>query len=127
MESTNEKINREIWGQRKKKIKILALLTVVFSLFCVFFVLPQLTTGDGKEEFAYVESVGFSHGANGGSVYLVCRLENGKTVRVFIYDNQAVKEGDQVVLRGDERLIGIGEKRYSFLRLATVDNKVGIK
>ena len=117
MRVSKQKIEAAIWKERFKQLKLFAALGFVFLSILSGIYFFHLESGESYEVAAKVQSIGGSQGYDGSSGYLVCKLDNGGIVTVFVETPSLVKVGDQVVLKASEKFIKFLGNEYTFVRL----------
>ena len=86
--------------------------------FFIFATINKTPAGPSSEIVARVESYSVAHsGVTGSTIYLVCILDNGVRVNVFLSNHEPalnVQKGQMVKLRESSRLLTSG-KKYQFI------------
>ncbi len=97
-------------------IGILLVAAIAFS------VLHKVPVGPTREIVAQVNAIGVTHGPTGGGRYLVCTIDSGVQVRVFL-DAAAplIQKGQMVKLSMSSHWL-LGGKTYKLLNIDMPDS-----
>jgi hypothetical protein len=108
----DKKIRVAIWKTLLPSAKSV-LIGILLLTAIAFAILHKIPMGPTKEVIAQVEAIGVTHGATGGGRYLICVLDSGSKIKVFL-DNQdpLIQQGKMVKLREYTRFWG--RKTYQF-------------
>jgi hypothetical protein len=108
--TNDNKIRVAIWKMQLPSVKSVLIGILLLAAFA-FAILHKIPMGPTKKVTAQVEAIGVTHGATGSGRYLICVLDSGRKVKVFL-DEKAplIQQGEIVKLR--EYTLSFGRKSY---------------
>lgn len=107
-----------VWKDRLQSPKLI-IISVGLTAFLIFGTLNETPAGPVCEIIARVETFGVTQSFGGSGIYLVCILDNGKRVNVYLrnpFNEPAlnIQKGQMVKLKESSRLLSDG-KIYHFV------------